>query len=196
MLTKSEIKYFALSLFFLILGSGIKFYQKRQVHLGPFEDKSFAEGEALAYSSRSKNIDSTKFPRVESNSSSDSSELAIAEQLNPVSSSSNSSSAEEGYQTKMEHLPSESSKNHRSWASGKASEPHSSIHKGNFHGKVSINKAQDKDLMQIRGIGEKTAKIMVAYRKEHGPFKDLQDLLQVKGIGEKKLEKILPFLIL
>lgn len=50
--------------------------------------------------------------------------------------------------------------------------------------------------MAIRGIGEKTAQVIVQYRVEHGPFRELRELLQVKGIGEKKLEKIVPFLIL
>ena len=71
-----------------------------------------------------------------------------------------------------------------------------SKHKPTLVGKVSINQADAKELMLIRGIGEKTAQLIIEYRRDHGPFLDLKDLVQVKGIGEKKLEKIIPFLIL
>jgi competence ComEA-like helix-hairpin-helix protein len=69
-------------------------------------------------------------------------------------------------------------------------------HKPAFTGKLSLNKAGQKELMSIRGIGEKTAQLIIKYRQEHGPFKELTELVGVKGIGEKKLEKIIPFLIL
>ena len=43
-------------------------------------------------------------------------------------------------------------------------------------------------------MGESLAQKIVAWRKEHGPFKDLTDLRRVKGIGPKKFEAIRPFL--
>jgi competence protein ComEA len=50
--------------------------------------------------------------------------------------------------------------------------------------------------MRIKGVGEKTAAAILAYRRAHGPFRDVRELLQIKGIGEKKLEKLRPHIIL
>ena len=35
------------------------------------------------------------------------------------------------------------------------------------------------------GIGPKKAQAIIQYRKEHGNFKTLKDIVNVKGIGEK-----------
>jgi transcriptional accessory protein Tex/SPT6 len=43
-------------------------------------------------------------------------------------------------------------------------------------------------------MGESLAQKIVAWRKEHGPFKELSDLRHVKGIGPKKFEAVRPFL--
>lgn len=37
----------------------------------------------------------------------------------------------------------------------------------------------------LKGVGPKKAEAIVQYRKEHGDFKTLKDLENVKGIGEK-----------
>lgn len=42
----------------------------------------------------------------------------------------------------------------------------------------------------IKGIGMKKAQAIVNYRKKHGSFKSLDDLMDVKGIGEKTIKKI------
>jgi competence protein ComEA len=55
---------------------------------------------------------------------------------------------------------------------------------------VNVNTATVEELQAVKGIGEKIAAAIVAYRKEHGPFKSLDELVHVKGIGEKTLEKI------
>lgn len=68
--------------------------------------------------------------------------------------------------------------------------------KSAFSGKVDLNRADERELSAVRGLGEKTARAIVQYRKAHGPYRRLRDLLQVKGIGEKKLEKLGPYLIL
>ncbi len=54
---------------------------------------------------------------------------------------------------------------------------------------VNINSASVKELQKVDGIGAKTAAKIVAYREEHGAFKDVDELLKIKGIGKKKLEK-------
>jgi competence protein ComEA len=60
--------------------------------------------------------------------------------------------------------------------------------------KVDINKATEKELTTVRGIGEALAKRIVAFREEHGPFRRPEDLMKVQGIGEKSFEKIRPFI--
>ena len=56
--------------------------------------------------------------------------------------------------------------------------------------KININTASVEQLQSVKGIGEKTAAAIVAYREDHGDFKSVDDLTNVKGIGEKKLSKM------
>lgn len=65
-----------------------------------------------------------------------------------------------------------------------------------FAGKVNINTATINELMQIEGIGAKTAQNIIEYRDEIGRYTFLEQLLDVDGIGEKKLDAWKPFLIL
>ena len=58
--------------------------------------------------------------------------------------------------------------------------------------KVNINTANTEELTAITGIGPKTADSIVAYRKKNGKFKNANDLLNIKGIGEKSLKKMTP----
>ncbi len=58
--------------------------------------------------------------------------------------------------------------------------------------RVNINTADAEALTQLPGIGPKTAKSIIAYRKKNGKFKKAEDLLNVKGIGEKTLKKMKP----
>ena len=62
--------------------------------------------------------------------------------------------------------------------------------------KVSINKADEAGLIEIPGIGPKTAAAIVEYRKTIGSFTSLDQLLEVKGIGEKKFAKLKPYVTL
>jgi competence protein ComEA len=59
---------------------------------------------------------------------------------------------------------------------------------------VNINTADKKTLTQLPGVGPKTADSILKYRKANGKFKSATDLMNVKGIGEKTLEKMKPFL--
>lgn len=56
--------------------------------------------------------------------------------------------------------------------------------------KISLNAAEASDLEEISGIGPATAKAILDYREEHGPFKKIEDLTEVSGIGEKTMEKL------
>jgi competence protein ComEA len=55
---------------------------------------------------------------------------------------------------------------------------------------IDINSADVETLMELPGIGEGIAQRIVDYRKEHGPFENLDELLNVKGVGERMLQKI------
>jgi competence protein ComEA len=41
---------------------------------------------------------------------------------------------------------------------------------------------------ELKGVGITKATAIVEYREEHGPFASRSDLVQVKGIGEKTIE--------
>jgi len=60
--------------------------------------------------------------------------------------------------------------------------------------KININNADLETLTNFEGIGPETAQNIIDYRKQVGSFEKVEDLLQVKGIGEKTLNAIKPFL--
>lgn len=55
---------------------------------------------------------------------------------------------------------------------------------------VDINKADAVTLSTLKGIGPKKAKAIVQYRKDHGPFRQVNDLTKVQGIGAKFLKRL------
>ncbi|WP_353066601.1 helix-hairpin-helix domain-containing protein [Arcanobacterium hippocoleae] len=62
--------------------------------------------------------------------------------------------------------------------------------------KVNLNTATVEQLDQIPGIGAITAREILNWRAQNGPFQSLEDLLQVSRIGQKTLEKLRPYLTL
>jgi len=54
---------------------------------------------------------------------------------------------------------------------------------------VDINKADQQTLMTIKGIGEKRAAAIIAYREQFGPFQSVEELVDVRGVSESLVEK-------
>ena len=59
----------------------------------------------------------------------------------------------------------------------------------NYEIKYDLNTVSKKELITIRGIGEKKAEDIISYRKESG-FSSKHDLKKIKGIGEITYNKI------
>lgn len=55
---------------------------------------------------------------------------------------------------------------------------------------VDLNKATLEELCTLPGVGEATAKKIIAYREENDGFLVLEELMNVSGIGEKKYEAL------
>jgi competence protein ComEA len=56
----------------------------------------------------------------------------------------------------------------------------------NEPGKVNINTASESELDTLGGVGPATAKAIIQYRSNNGPFKSIEDIKNVKGIGDSK----------
>ena len=54
--------------------------------------------------------------------------------------------------------------------------------------KVDITKATIQELVKLKGIGKKSAELIIEYREKHGKFEKVEDIMKVKGIGQKKFE--------
>lgn len=63
-------------------------------------------------------------------------------------------------------------------------------------GLVSLNRAGDKELEELPGIGPALAGRIVAWREANGGFKSVQDLLKVSGIGENLLAGVIDLVTL
>ena len=55
---------------------------------------------------------------------------------------------------------------------------------------INLNTAKLEELVNLPGIGPKTAQNIIDYRDLHKRFNNINELLKVKNIGEAKLAKI------
>lgn len=61
---------------------------------------------------------------------------------------------------------------------------------------VNINTATSTELQTLPGIGASTATRILDYRQKNGGFKKVEDLMNVRGIGEKTFLKLKPLITL
>ena len=63
-----------------------------------------------------------------------------------------------------------------------------------LQGTLNLNQATVEQLVLLPGVGESRARAIVAFRKQHGPFKAVEELQEVKGIGEAGFARLKPVL--
>ncbi len=57
-------------------------------------------------------------------------------------------------------------------------------------GRININKADEKELDTLPGIGQSTAAAIIEFRKKNGPFKAIKDIMKIPGIKESRFNSI------
>jgi comEA protein len=59
---------------------------------------------------------------------------------------------------------------------------------------VNLNSATAVELEKLPGVGPATATRIVEYRQKNGAFKKIEDLMNVRGIGEKTFLNLKPLI--
>ena len=67
-----------------------------------------------------------------------------------------------------------------------AAAPDAALSETSNDGRININSATAQQLDTLPGVGPTTAKAIVSYRSQKGPFSSVDDLLNVPGIGPAK----------
>jgi competence protein ComEA len=63
-------------------------------------------------------------------------------------------------------------------------------------GRIVLNLAGVRDLMELPGIGEKRARAILALRTRQSRFRSLRDLLRVRGLGLRSLRRLEPRVVI
>lgn len=50
---------------------------------------------------------------------------------------------------------------------------------------ININTADESELMKLKGVGQKRACQIIAYRKKHGKFKNIDQIKRVPGVSTR-----------
>jgi competence ComEA-like helix-hairpin-helix protein len=59
---------------------------------------------------------------------------------------------------------------------------------------ININKADERELQTIPGIGPALARKIIEHRDRHGPFRRPEEILIVEGISEKRFRELRSFI--
>ncbi|MGD9949682.1 MAG: ComEA family DNA-binding protein [Desulfobulbus sp.] len=63
-----------------------------------------------------------------------------------------------------------------------------------LHQPLAINRADQKSLELLPGVGPHLAEAITVYIGEHGPMTGPEDLQKVAGVGPKTMERLLPLI--
>jgi competence protein ComEA len=63
-------------------------------------------------------------------------------------------------------------------------------------GKIKLNTADVKALDSLPGVGPVTAKAIIEYRKNNGPFTKIEQLMKIPRFGKSRFEKVKDLVIL
>ena len=68
------------------------------------------------------------------------------------------------------------------------------VESAEIYPKTDVNTASAEELVRIPYIGKYTARQIIDYRQQKGPFKSLEEIKFVRGIKEKNFAKFRGFL--